>query len=270
MSQELMVADRQYDQKTLDLIRTTFCKGINEDQFRVFIYSCQKIGLDPLMKQVYAVSRWDAASKTHVMAIQTSIDGYRCIAERTGRYVPGKSTEYVYDANGQLVSATAFVKKLAKDGSWHEVCATAFYREYVQTTKEGMPNKFWSQMPHNQLGKCAEALALRKAFPADLSGIYTKEEMEQADNVVPLKMETVEAEEIKTEPEKKYVTEEQANELKNALLLCAEEFASNCQSAYFSSCGIDCWEKLEERFFNKLIARVYASVQAKPVEAISA
>lgn len=113
------------------------------------------------------------------MTIQTGIDGYRLIADRTGKYAPGIDTEFGYDENGNLRWAKAYVKKMTPDGQWHQISAIAFWDEYVQTTKDGRPTVFWLKKGHIMLSKCAEALALRKAFPAELSGIYTKEEMEQ-------------------------------------------------------------------------------------------
>jgi hypothetical protein len=59
----------------------------------------------------------------------------------------------------------------------------ALYREYVQTDWNGNPTRMWKNMGANQIAKCAEALALRKAFPHDLAGVYTAEEMAQADNL---------------------------------------------------------------------------------------
>ena len=69
-----------------------------------------------------------------------------------------------------------------KSGAREPFYGIALYREYVQTYKEGNPFPMWAKMPANQLAKCAEALALRKAFPGELSGIYTQEEMAQAHN----------------------------------------------------------------------------------------
>src|SRR5690606_19676482 len=115
-----------------------------------------------------------------VGTVQTGIDGYRAIADKTGEYVPGPEPTFKHDPDGRLVSATAYVKKLA-GGTWHTVAATAMYDEYVQTTRDGRPVGMWGDMPHNQLAKCAESLALRRAFP-HLSGVLTNEEMEQAAN----------------------------------------------------------------------------------------
>ena len=125
------------------------------------------------------------------MTIQTGIDGYRLIAERTGKYSPGKAPTYVYNENGTLVSSTAYIKKMTSDGVWHEISAEAFYAEYVGTKKDGSPNTMWATKPHIMLSKCAEALALRKAFPSELSGVYTKEEMDQADNPIEEKYDEV-------------------------------------------------------------------------------
>lgn len=163
-----------------DLLKATICKGATDEEFELFMHACKRTGLDPFMKQVYAVKRWDSSLGRQTMTIQTSIDGFRLIAERTGRYAPGRKTELEYDENKNLVSATAYVKKMTQDGTWHEVSATAFFEEYAQKTKDGKLTSFWMRMPKVMIQKCAESLALRRAFPSELSGLYTVDEMSQA------------------------------------------------------------------------------------------
>lgn len=167
------------DQTKLELIKRTICKGASDDELQLFIHACKRTGLDPFMKQIFAVKRWDSFARREIMTIQTGIDGYRLIADRTGKYAPGIDTEFGYDEKGNLRWAKAYVKKMTPDGQWHQISTIAFWNEYVQTTKDGRPTVFWLKKGHIMLSKCAEALALRKAFPAELSGIYTKEEMEQ-------------------------------------------------------------------------------------------
>lgn len=165
-----------------ELLKRTICKGSDDNELELFIHACKRTGLDPFMKQIYAVKRWSGAEKREVMTMQTSIDGFRVIADRTGKYAPGAEPIYEYDGE-KVIAATAHVKKMTADGTWHQVSATAFFEEYAQRDKEGNPTQFWKKMPHVMLAKCAEALALRKAFPAELSGIYTFDEMAQASKV---------------------------------------------------------------------------------------
>ena len=141
---------------------------------------CKKTGLNPFAKQIHAVMR-KTKDGHNTMTIQTSVDGFRLIADRTGCYAPGREATYEYNDKGDLVSATAYVKKMTKDGTWHEVSANAAWDEYAVYYNE-KPSTFWAKMPRVMLSKCAESLALRKAFPAEMSGIYTREEMQQADN----------------------------------------------------------------------------------------
>lgn len=163
----------------LQLVKDVYAKNATDEELALFIRTAHRLGLDPTARQIYLVKRWDGGLKREVATPQTSIDGFRLIADRTDKYVPGRQATYEY-ADSELLSATAFIKKFA-GGEWHEISATAFYDEYVQKTKEGKPNSMWSKMPHLMLAKCAEALALRKAFPAELSGIYTSEEMGHSD-----------------------------------------------------------------------------------------
>ncbi len=180
-----------FNPKQLDILKNSICKGVSNEEFEVFLMACVKTQLDPFMRQIYAVKR--KAKKPdgtwgETMTIQTGIDGYRLIAERTERYAPGPEPTYCYDSNGGLQSATAFIKKQTKDGTWHSVSASAYIDEYCQTftdraTGEKKATGMWGNMPRTMLAKCAEAQALRKAFPAEMSGVYTKEEMAQADPI---------------------------------------------------------------------------------------
>lgn len=176
-------------QTELDLIKDNYAKGASDGELALFIKTANRLGLDITARQIFLVKRWDSNLQREVASPQTSIDGFRLIADRTGEYVPGPEATFDHDAEGRLISATAYVKKFVRDG-WHTISATAFYDEYVQTVggknnQPKRPNSMWTKMPHLMLAKCAESLALRKAFPAHLAGIYTSEEMGQAHNEQP-------------------------------------------------------------------------------------
>ena len=166
------------DSEKIELLKRTICKGATNDELQLFIHACNHTKLDPFMRQIYAVKR--GPSGKEVMTIQTGIDGYRLIAERTGKYLPGKECTFTYK-DEKLFSATAYVKKLGSDNQWHEIGHTVYWDEYAAKKFDGSLMGMWKDKPHIMLSKCAEACVLRKAFPANMSGVYTKEEMEQAD-----------------------------------------------------------------------------------------
>ena len=165
-----------FDQETVNLIKEQVARGASDAELSLFLYTASRTGLDPLARQIYCIKRWDSSLNKEVMSVQVSIDGYRLIADRTGRYAPGRAPTFEYDNAGRLISATAYVMKYVR-GTWHEVAATAYYEEYVQRKRDGGPTIMWATKPRVMLAKVAEALALRRAFPAELSGVYTSDEM---------------------------------------------------------------------------------------------
>ena len=172
MSNALIAIEDQEEseRKRIDLIKKTVCKGASDDELNLFLHACRHTGLDPLMRQIYSIKRGNDRT------IQLGIDGFRLIAERTGCYSPGRQSTYQYNEKwDKILSCTAYVMKKTSDGTWHEVAATAYFDEYYVEK-----NTIWKEKPHCMIAKCAECLALRKAFPANLSGVYGDDEMGQA------------------------------------------------------------------------------------------
>lgn len=154
----------EWDSEKRALLGRTIAKGATSDELDLFIAVCRRTGLDPFARQIYAIKRRDA------MTIQIGIDGYRLIADRTGKYggqlgpmwlsADGVWQDFWIEKTAPLAARVGVVRK-----DWAQpVWATARFASYVQQTP------LWTQMPEVMLAKCAEGLAFRKAFPLELSG----------------------------------------------------------------------------------------------------
>ncbi len=158
----------------VDLVKKQLIAGKgtspSDTELVYFLQVCQSSGLNPLTRQIYAIYRGGK------MTIQSGIDGLRAIAERTGKYAGSDAGMFEYDEHGQLARVTVVVRKIVS-GQVFEVSASARWSEYAVPS-----NPMWKKMPETMLEKCAEAKALRKAFP-NIGQVYTDEEMQQADRV---------------------------------------------------------------------------------------
>jgi phage recombination protein Bet len=154
----------------INLIKSQIAQGATDDELKFFLYQCERTGLDPLTRQIYFIKRGGR------MTVQTSIDGFRVIAERSKMYAGQDEPVFKYDQSGEILSCTTTVYKWGPNGQRYPAgVGVAFYKEYYPN-----PMGLQKTLKHTMISKVSEALALRKAFPVDLSGLYTTEEMAQA------------------------------------------------------------------------------------------
>lgn len=195
MTQETMPApvtpfpvNREQARVVLDESRVELMKqqlmpeGTTDGELMLFAEVCRKWNLDPFLRQIYA-----AKPSSGRLQFAATIDGLRLIASRTGEYRGQTSAQWCgHDGRWRDVWLEEDPPAAARVGVYREgfiepAWGTATFTAYAQRTSNGRLIGQWESNPSNQLAKCAEALALRKAFPADMSGLYAEEEMASVD-----------------------------------------------------------------------------------------
>lgn len=149
-------------QEVIDVMRDTFCKGFSDAEFAYCVQLVKQTGLSPVKKEIWFLKIQD---KIQTM---TGINGYFAIANAHPQY-DGMESDFTTDEKGQVVSA--WCKVYRKDRA-HPQTAKVLFREYFDANKP-----LWRAKPATMLLKVAESVALRKAFPQELNGTYTEEEM---------------------------------------------------------------------------------------------
>lgn len=186
MGSELTIDGKQdgFSQQQLAALGQMGVRNASQGDLAVFFHQVQRTGLDPFARQIYMIERQGKQT------IQTGIDGFRLIARRASEHsretfgepetlwcgMDGVWRDVWLDPKVPPAAAKVVVQR--GQGSFTGV---ATYREYAGRKRDGGVNSMWASKPAIMLAKCAEALALRKAFPQDLSGLYTADELDSPD-----------------------------------------------------------------------------------------
>lgn len=199
------IRQRDMTPAQLDLVKRTVAADCNTDEFDLFVEVCRRVGLDPFRRQIYAIVYNKNNEQKRKMSIVTGIDGFRAVAARCGDYRPDSDEPMIVSdpdlkdpATNPLGIEKAVYTAYKRDpnGEWFPVKATAYWDEfaplseiwaYDESEKKRQPTgKFelpsssnWRKMGRVMIVKCAEAQALRKGWPEDLSGVYSEDEMER-------------------------------------------------------------------------------------------
>lgn len=262
MSNELTIQDNQdvFTKRQMAALTQIGVQGATPADLAVFLHQCQRTGLDPFSRQIYMINRRQKDQHGNYVlkqTIQVGIDGFRTIARRAA------------DRNHELFSEPETLW-CGEDGVWHDVwiapnppvaakatvrrgegefTGVALYREYVGTrfdksTQRHVPNSMWASKPATMIAKCAEALALRKAFPQDLSGLYTADETNMDD----VKAEVVEEEAAarksygsrarQVQPDKTPCSPEQAERIYGILRECGVTSSEEAEAVMFRHTGV--------------------------------
>lgn len=165
------LVSQDFTKEQLDLIKNTIAKGASNDELKLFLYRAKEMGLDPLRTgQIYFV-KYGSSPGTIIVGLE----GFRARAAATAKHVGTK--------RGLIFENEEKKDKIV--GAWCEIYRSDWThpaREEVMLSEYNTGKAMWAKMPATMIKKVAEVAALRIAFPDQLSGLYSQEEMDQASN----------------------------------------------------------------------------------------
>jgi len=173
----------------MNVLRNSLYPGAKDESIKLVMGYCKASGLDVMQKPVHIVPMYDGKLKALKDVIMPGIGLYRTQASRSDQYAGISEPDFGDDVTETLSGVTITyprwckitVKRLMTNGSIAEFPVKEFWKENYAVKggqeKSIAPNAMWHKRPYAQLAKCAEALALRKAFP-EFGAQPTSDEME--------------------------------------------------------------------------------------------
>lgn len=129
-----------------------------------FLRYCNETGLSALKKQARLMERWSAKDQGTYWSIEPSLDGYRTIAERSGKYAGSDAPVFEGKINGKIPErCTVTVWKIVQ-ATRCAFTGTAYWQDYFQKSDKSRA-EFYETRPHIALARDAEVIALKKAWP---------------------------------------------------------------------------------------------------------
>lgn len=161
------------------LLRRNKFPGLDDEQFATAQAMWRSAGLDPWSEQFHVRLVWDSVRKAQVPKLILNIEGIRARAHATGQYAGNDEPEHLYMDDGRAPTKCTFTVKRIVNGREAKFVAAAMWDEYFGNDPERWPDVV-AQFPRVCLERCAEALALRRAFP-EVRDVYTPEEFIRQD-----------------------------------------------------------------------------------------
>lgn len=183
------------EEEIFNVLSNSLYPGAQRESIMLVRNYCRAAGLDPMLKPVHIVPMFCATGKKDSKGydikamrdvIMPGIGMYRIQASRSGEYAGASEPEFGADVTEDLdgVSVTfpkwckITIKRKLINGVIAEFTAIEYWKEnYATKSKSSAPNAMWAKRPYGQIAKCAEAQALRKAFP-EVGSAPTADEME--------------------------------------------------------------------------------------------
>lgn len=187
MSQLVQQTNNEIDSAVLSALKSSLYTGAKDDSIQMVVEYCKACKLDPMQKPVHIVPMWDKNTKSMKDTIMPGIGLYRIQAARSNKYAGVREPEYGDTVNTKLGGVSisypewckVTVKKLVENNIVEFTAKEYWLENYATARKDSTaPNAMWLKRPFGQLAKCAEAQALRKAFPEIITQQPTAEEME--------------------------------------------------------------------------------------------